>query len=293
LSPGKKDKILIKYGLGILSLLLIMVFAMSCTSSKEQDKDRYVVLSPEVAEILASLGIEDRIVGLTTECTYPPSLAQIHKVGAFGAVKVESVIALKPGIVFVSGLEQDGLAQDLTRLGFRVERVYPTSVDDIFTGIERIGEITDTQVKAQELIRSMQQEIAAIRAQNQGKSIPKVYLEIYRDPLMSVADNSFVGELIEIAGGNNVFDALERDYSRVKAEDVITSSPDIMICYSQDSLANITSRKGWQVIPAIRDTMIFFEDDIDPDLIQRAGPRIIRGLRELSAIYDKWREHKQ
>ncbi|MCD8479712.1 MAG: hypothetical protein LRZ88_05475 [Candidatus Cloacimonetes bacterium] len=56
---------------------------------------------------------------------------------------------------------------------------------------------------------------------------------------MSVADNSFVGELIEIAGGDNVFDRLERDYSRVKAEDVILAKPDIIICYSQDSLANI------------------------------------------------------
>ncbi|MCB5269350.1 MAG: ABC transporter substrate-binding protein, partial [Candidatus Cloacimonadaceae bacterium] len=116
-----------------------------------------------------------------------------------------------------------------------------------------------------------------------------VYLEIYRDPLMSVSDKSFVGELIEIAGGNNVFDTLERDYSRVNPETVIAAKPDIMICFSQDNLPNILSRKGWQVIPALQDSMIFFEDSIDPDLIQRAGPRIIEGIMALEKIYEHWR----
>ncbi|MCD8479713.1 MAG: ABC transporter substrate-binding protein [Candidatus Cloacimonetes bacterium] len=132
-----------------------------------------MVLSPEVAEILAALGIEDRIVGLTTECTYPPALADIPKVGAFGAVKLESVISLNPGIVFVSGLEQDGLAQDLSRLGFRVERVYPESAAGILSEITRIGEITDSEDAAKTLVANMKAEMDSIRAANSGKSIPQ------------------------------------------------------------------------------------------------------------------------
>jgi len=282
-----------KKGVGLFTLMamtLCLLILSACGARQKDDAQRYVVLSPEVAEILAELGIEDRIVGLTTECTYPPALADIPKVGAFGAVKLESVISLNPGIVFVSGLEQDGLAQDLSRLGFRVERVYPESAAEILSEISRIGEITGSEDAAKTLVLNMKAEMDSIRAANSGKSIPRVYLEIYRDPLMSVADNSFVGELIEIAGGDNVFDRLERDYSRVKAEDVILAKPDIIICYSQDSLANILSRKGWQVIPAIQNGMIFFEADLDPDLIQRAGPRVIEGLHGLSMLYDQWRE---
>ncbi|MCK9331976.1 MAG: ABC transporter substrate-binding protein, partial [Candidatus Cloacimonetes bacterium] len=121
------------------------------------------------------------------------------------------------------------------------------------------------------------------------KRRPTVYLEIYRDPLMSVADDSFVGELIELAGGNNAFDRLERDYSRVKAEAIIQANPDIMICYSHDSLQNVLNRKGWARIPAIAQKNIYFEKDIDPDLIQRAGPRILEGLRQLDEIFENWR----
>ena len=109
---------------------------------------------------------------------------------------------------------------------------------------------------------------------------------------MSVADNSFVGELIELAGGDNIFDSLERDYSRVNPEKVIEGRPDIMIVYSRDSLENIRNRKGWQVIPATQNEMIFFEGDIHPDLIQRGGPRIIQGLKELQRIYELWREEQ-
>jgi len=272
-------------------MLLLILMSLSCQKADQKtDEIRYVVLSPEIAEILSALGLEDRIVGLTDECTYPPSLQEIPRVGAFGAIKTENVIALKPSLIFSSGLEQEGISKDLERLGYQVVSVYPKSVAEIYESIMRVGAITGTDKEAESLVQSMQSERVALRQSNAGKSIPKVYLEIYRDPIMSVADNSFVGELIEIAGGNNVFDTLERDYSRVKAEDVIAAKPDIMICYSQDSLQNIRSRKGWQDIPAIRDSMIFFEDSIDPDLIQRAGPRIVEGLRKLSQIYDIYRE---
>ncbi|MDD3535975.1 MAG: cobalamin-binding protein [Candidatus Cloacimonetes bacterium] len=272
-----------------LLIILFLLLASSCRRGIEQEQERYVVLSPEIAEILAALELTQRIVGLTDECTYPPALAEIEKVGAFGGVKLEKVLALKPTTVFTTALEQDAIAQDLRRLGYRVESLYPKNVNEIYSGILHLGELTDSGDKAQALVKEMQSQIASIRQQNQGKSVPKVYLEIYRDPLMSVADNSFVGELIELAGGDNVFNTLERDYSRVNPEAVIKAAPDIMICYSRDSRQNILSRKGWQNIPALKNDLIFFEDDIDPDLIQRGAPRIVQGIQRLSEIYELWR----
>lgn len=274
----------------LICLSLLILLTASCRGKEAQKQDRYVVLSPEIAEILAALELTDRIVGLTDECTYPPELAEIEKVGAFGGVNLEKVLALKPSLVFTTSLEQDAIAQDLRRLGYPVESLYPKNVAEIYSGIQYLGELCGASKKAETLVQEMQAQISAIQAQNQGKSIPRVYLEIYRDPLMSVADNSFVGELIELAGGDNVFDTLERDYSRVNPEAVIKAAPDIMICYSRDSRQNILSRKGWQHIPALKNDMIFFESDIDPDLIQRGGPRIVQGIKRLSEIYDIWRQ---
>ena len=274
-----------------LVLMISLLLLFSCkTSSRAEAAERYVVLSPEVAELLCSLGLEDRIIGVTKECSYPPVLATKEIVGDFGALNKEKIIQLQPGIIFSSALEQEAISAEFTKLGFRVESFYPTSLTELYAGIARLGEITGTQSRASALTDSLKQSLEAVRQEASGKRRPKIFLEIYRDPLMSVSDQSFVGALIELAGGDNVFDRLERDYSRVDPEKVIEAAPDIMICYSQDSLQSILSRKGWQDIPALKSGRIYFEDDINPDWIQRAGPRIVEGARRLRELCDQWEQ---
>ncbi|MCB5262456.1 MAG: helical backbone metal receptor [Candidatus Cloacimonetes bacterium] len=269
-------------------ILIILSTLCSCHSPKQDNAGRYVVLSPEIAEIIVALGAGDKIVGLTQECSYPPELLEKEIVGNFGAVKMEQILNLNPELVFTSALEQESIAEDLRKLGIRVESSYPKNLAEMQTEILRIAVIIGREAKGRELVSSIAGQIQKVKEMAEGRPVPKVYLEIYRDPLMSVADNSFVGELIETAGGDNVFQTLERDYSRIKAEDVIKANPDIMICYSQDSLSDIISRKGWGNIPAIKNQMVFFEGDIDPDLIQRAGPRCVIGMIKLNEIYALW-----
>jgi iron complex transport system substrate-binding protein len=271
-------------------LLLALLALSSCQVSRKNDSNRFVVLSPELAELIVALGAEDMIVGVTSECDYPASLRKLTQVGSFGSVDLEKVISLKPSIGFTSALEQESIALNLKKLGLRVESSYPGSLDDMLAEILKIGTILGRVKEAQALYVSLREDIRMIREEAMNKPQPKVYLEIYKDPLMSVADKSFVGELLETAGADNIFNKLERDYSRVKAEDVIHFQPDIMICYSQDTLAGIQARKGWQVVPAIKNGMVFFEDDIHPDLIQRAGPRSIQGMQKLAELYNRWRQ---
>ncbi|MDI3504104.1 MAG: cobalamin transport system substrate-binding protein [Candidatus Cloacimonadota bacterium] len=282
-----------RYIRGIWILLLFVSGLMSCSQQPEAGKDRYVVLSPELAEIISALGATESIVGITAECSYPPQLLDKKIVGNFGAIKVEEVLKLNPEIVFTSALEQEAIAYDLQKLGIRVVSSYPKSLAELQSEIIRIGEIIGRQAAAAALADSLRTRIQGIQAAAANLPQPKVYLEIYRDPLMSVADDSFVGKLIETAGGDNIFSSLERDYARVKAEEIISAAPDIIICFSRDTIPNIRARKGWGDIPAIRNAMIFTEADIHPDLIQRAGPRSIDGMLRLQEIYQLWRSKTQ
>ena len=186
-----------------------------------------------------------------------------------------------------SALEQEAIAAEFTKLGYRVESFYPESIDDLLVGIRHLGVVTDRSEAAASLADSLSAFISEMK-HTSPQIRPKIYLEIYRDPLMSVADSSFVGQLIETAGGDNIFSSLERDYARIKTEAVIQAAPDIMICFSQDSLDSILNRKGWQDIPAIKNKRIYFDQDISPDLIQRAGPRITQGLQRLRVIIRDW-----
>ncbi|MDY0151311.1 MAG: helical backbone metal receptor [Candidatus Cloacimonas sp.] len=275
--------------LNFLCLVAILALSLSCKQQPKAETARFVVLSPEVAEILCELGAEEDIVGITTECNYPSSLASKPIVGSFSSINKEQIIAVKPGIIFCSALEQEGAAADLKKLGYRVEVVYPKSLAMLSQEILRIGKLIGKEPEARALNLKMDSELAELKAKNTNKPRPRVYLEIYRDPLMSVSDASFVGELIETAGGDNLFPTLERDYARVNPEAVIKAKPEIMICFSRDTLQNIISRKGWQDIPAIQSKSIYFEREINPDLIQRATPRCIEGIRALQVIFDAWR----
>lgn len=277
------------------SLLLLLVFSLliilllsSCTAKKPGQEKRYAVLSPEVAEIMAALGLKDDIVGLTEECTYPPDFASIPKIGKFGMVRVEEVLKLEPEIVFTSGLEQDAISGELQKLNIKVVSIYPHSFDDMYAGITTIGEITNRQGRAQTLVSELKAAIKKTTDKTQNMIKPRVYFEINRDPLMSASDESFVGKVIAAAGGTNIFPTLERDYARVKSEDVITAAPDIIICFSQDSVSSIVRRKGWQNVPAIKNGAIYTDHDINPDLIQRAGPRIHHGVSKLHSLFQAW-----
>jgi ABC-type Fe3+-hydroxamate transport system substrate-binding protein len=271
-----------------LAIYLMVCFIMltACKTAKlKTEGKRYVVLSPEIAEIIAAIEGSDNIVGITEECNFPLEYAGKTVVGKFGSVNKERLISLKPSLVFASSLEQQAIASELSKLGIMVIIVYPKTINEMLTGIQTVGNAIGKSQRAIFVADSLRTELEKVRSNTTNKPRPKVYLEIYREPLMSVSDQSFVGELIELAGGDNIFSRLERDYSRIKAEDVINAKPEIMICYSQDTKDSIRKRMGWKNLPAIRNDRIYFEAEINPDLILRAGPRCILGAKRLQELF--------
>jgi len=265
-------------------IMALLLFPACKTSLSKNEAKRYVVLSPELAEIISVIEGTDNIIGVTEECNFPPELQSKAIVGKFGTLNREKILTLKPSIVFASSLEQQAIASELTKLGIKVVTVYPKTISEMLEGIITVGKAIGKEDRAGVVADSLSKSLDSVRNMTTGKPRPKVYLEIYREPPMSVSDKSFVGELIELAGGDNIFTELERDYSRIKAEDVIKANPDIMICYSQDSLENIRKRMGWQNIPAVKNNRIYFEKDINPDWILRAGPRCLLGAKRLQEL---------
>ncbi|MBN2828736.1 MAG: ABC transporter substrate-binding protein [Candidatus Cloacimonetes bacterium] len=263
-------------------VILLLLLLIGCSTPQKKAKG-YVVISPEIAEIIAALGASDDIIAVTAECTYPEELQEKTSVGKFGEIKLEDIINLNPAIVFTSELEQQELADKLEKLGIKVVRTYPQSVAGVYEAITKIGAEIGRTAEAVTLNNSLKQQLEALNSNVANR--PRVYLEIWNNPLMSVSDKSFVGELIELAGGDNIFTELERDYARVKSEMVINADPQIILSYSKTSLAEMSQRKGWENISAIKSKYVFEDNDINPDWLFRAGPRFVLGIKSLQETF--------
>ena len=134
-------------------------------------------------------------------------------------------------------------------------------------------------------VTEMKKEINGLTARrktNRAKAKPKVFIEIWNDPLLTVGNESFINELILIAGGRNIADDVRRAYVHFSSEEVIYRNPDcIILTYMSKRmpLEALKSRLGWQGIAAIRKNRVY--NDIDSDTLVRPGPRLIEGLKEL------------
>ena len=270
----------------VIFIFFVLILLAGCSKVEQQTGNRYIITSPELAEIIYLLEGAENIVGVTIECDYPVNLQEIEKVGNFGKVDFEKIISLDPTIVFTSGLEQELLTTELEKLQITTAQFYPRSIDEMISSIREIGKLINAEKRANFVADSLQTEIENISQINEADS-PKVYVEIYNNPIMSVSDRSFVGEVVQKAGGNNIFAELPRDYSRVKAEDVINENPEIIIltCPPEVTAESIKIRKGWEVISAVKNDRIYTALDINPDLIIRATPRVIEGMKQLQKIF--------
>ena len=264
-------------------LILILLIFTTCTKSPSTNTPRYVILSPEIAEILSALNVSNRIVGITRECDYPPELQSIRTVGNFGQYNLESIIALNPSAVFTTALEQSEITTQLQRLNITTHQFYPRNIPELFDTIKSLGKIVEKETVADSLINYMQTNLEQFSYYKTEERKPTIYIEIYGNPIMSADDSSYLGQLLIYAGLDNIFPELIRDYARVNPEDVVSRNPDIiLLTYPGITKEDIKNRKGWSNINAVINDRIYDINDINPDLILRAGPRNIMGIHKLA-----------
>jgi iron complex transport system substrate-binding protein len=246
---------------------------------------RIISLTPATTEILFALGLDKEIIGVSSFCNYPPQAKTKNKVGTFSQANIEKIISLKPDIIFCTGLEQAPIVTELKQLKLKVCVSDPSNMEELFKSILEIGQLTRKEINAEKLIENMKislKEIALkIRSIPQNRK-PKVFVELWGDPLMSVGRGSFLDELITLAGGTNIAHDLMRPYSFLSPEQVLKHDPDVIILLymsPENPTSLLEARLGWNKISAVINRRVY--NDIDPDTVFRPAPRIIEALREL------------
>lgn len=264
-------------------VILLGLFLLGCIKPNNHIENkglRIISLTPANTEILFALGLERDIVGVTSYCNYPQGAQHIESVGNFSNPSFEKIISLDPAVIFTAGIEQGYITDRLRTLNLNVVQIDPHSISDMMDSIIRIGRETGREKQALSIVKHIREKIEEISLQSRNLgNKPRIFVEIYSKPLMTVGKKSYINEVIDIAGGVNVFSELEQAYPQVSGETVIARDPDIVLALGMEKKDDIIMRLGWDRIKACRSSSII--DDLDPDIILRPGPRIVEAIEIL------------
>ena len=254
---------------------------------------RIVSLAPSNTERLFAVGAWATVVGVTTADTYPPEVAALPKVGGFvpKSISIETIVSLKPDLVLAAGALQRPAIEALERLGIPVVAIEdPKNFDEVYAAITLVGRLTGHEQEASQVVQAMQTRLA--RVQQAVASLPQdkrvtVFYEVYDEPLMTAGPSTIIGQMVEMAGGVNVFADLPGRYPQVSSEEVVKRNPDCILGLKGHKLAltptQIQQRPGWQHITAVQRQCIHLLDD---DAVARSGPRLGEALETIAkALY--------
>ena len=246
--------------------------------------------------ILAAIGKLDRVVAYTKYCADvlvwgrvfdPPRRGKAQPrhglkdrmiVADSWTAQSEQILQTRPDLVIASVPYQEKAVVEILKSGARFLGFAPKSLADIYTDIACIAGIMGVPERGERIIAEMKQEIAAVRAQTNGKARPRVYCEEWGKPL--ITSQKWVAELVEAAGG----EFLGEPGAKRSAEELLREDPDVIVtawCGAADRvpLKKIIRDRGWLEMPAVKAARVYCIRD---EFLNTPAPTLVHGLRALA-----------
>jgi iron complex transport system substrate-binding protein len=251
---------------------------------------RVVSLNPGLTEITFALGHGNSLIAVDSYSDYPPEARNIQpRLTAFPNPSVEAIVTLQPDLVLTLAESDDVIAQ-LRAQGIPVVKMFPKDYDATIEAVRTLGRLYGSPDAGEALATDMSSRRDAVVAAVADAPRPRVYEELdASQPGMPFAagPNGFYGQLIDLAGGTNIFADLPGDVGRVGAESIVQRDPEVIILTDSDLPFNpqspdmVRARPGWSVISAVRNGAIYA---VPGSLYSTPGPRLALGLEDLARI---------
>ncbi len=253
------------------------------TVTMAKPAERIVSLAPANTEIAFAVGAGDKVVAGTSYDDYPEEAKSLPKIGDFSNPSVEKIASFDPDLVLAAGGIQDGLRKKLEDLGMTVYVVDPKSYADVETDIENVGMLAGTSDQAQEVANTMIQAAADVSQKVGEREQKTTFLEIYSKPLMTAGSNTFINDMITIAGGKNIGAEAGDGFPQFSTEVLVKDDPQVYIADSgsMSKPGDLQKRAGFAALTAVKDGTVYVIDD---SLVARPGPRLAEGLRKLAEM---------
>ncbi len=244
---------------------------------------RLVSIAPSNAEILGALGATDRLVGVDNGSDYPPEVRQLTRLGPELNVDMAALEALHPELVLASltvpGMERNITALESAGLAYLV--LAPRSLRDIREDVTRVARALGMEEQGAALARSMELRDRAFSTRRRQGAPVRVYLEWWPKPMFSPGGSCWSNEVIQRAGGTNVFEEIPTQSGEVTMEQVVAADPEVIFIswcgVPREKLdpKRVLAREGLGGVSAVKNGRVYA---IDEALLGRPGPRIMDGL---------------
>lgn len=244
---------------------------------------RIVSLAPSVTEVLFALDLGNRVVGVTSYCDFPAEAKTKEKLGDTLHPNLERLIALKPDLIIITTASQlEKLMQQLGELNIPIYVTNPRTVGEVVTSIRKIAAATGAAAKAEEIASEMDRRIANVERRVKELPKPRVLYVLQTAPLITTGRNTFINDLINLAGGESISASETADYPQLSRETAIARAPEVIIApetHGTELVKETDLRRDFAVTPAVKTNRIV---RVNPDWTDRPGPRIVEGLEQLA-----------
>jgi iron complex transport system substrate-binding protein len=245
-------------------------------------------MSPNLTEMLFALGLDEQVVGVTSDSDYPPAAKTKPSVGTFWQPNIEAIIANSPDLVVTLDItRQFNLTDRLRRMGCRVLTVKIETIADLFAATAQVGKVVQRRSQAERLVSDLRARLDNLKAAASGDRA-RVLWVVQRHPLRVAGRNTFINEMLEIAGGENAVGDTPYKYPPIGAERIYTGAPDVIIesAMGRSDLAELREEateywSRYKGVPAVQNGRIYVIND---DIISRLGPRIGEGVEAIAAL---------
>jgi len=275
-----------KGGLCVVLRHTMWLFLLFATIPVAQTRpSRIISLVPAATEMLFAIGAGPRVVAVSSFDREPPEVGKLPKVGALLDPDVERILSLRPDLVVVYGSQHD-LTTQLERAGIVHFSYVHGGVPDILKALTALGAATGESDGAQRLVASLQASLDAIRAQVAGRRRPRTLLVFGHEPgtlrnLYASGGVGFLHDMLEIAGGDDVFADVARESVQATTELLLTRAPEVIIELRADDEAapDLGVWNTLPAIPAVRNNRIIV---LSGSEMVTAGPRVAMATERLA-----------
>lgn len=257
----------------LLGYLLTLLLLPAYVSAAPQ---RIVSLTPHITEMLFAIGAGKQVIATDQASDYPDEVKKLPKVANYQSLNSESLLAVKPDLVVAWGSTQALMQQQIQALGIPMLLLKSQHLDDLPVELRLLGDKTGHHEQANQLAAQIETKFATYRQQSQQRPKIKAFYQLWYPPLTTVANGSFIQEIMTMCGAENPFADSKAPYPQLGEEAVLAANPQMIFATQHGS--DLQHWLKWPQLAAVKNKQLYL---LNADWLHRLSPRIVLGIEQM------------